>query len=62
MPYCENGVQGMVADKLLILDDHSVKSFDGGLEEYEAQAGISVNLAVGRQAKPQRQNQGILPK
>jgi len=27
-----------VADKLLILDDHFVRSFDGGLEEYEAQA------------------------
>ena len=42
-----------VADNLLILGDHSVKSFDGGLEEYEAQAGIFVNLAVGRQAKAQ---------
>jgi macrolide transport system ATP-binding/permease protein len=40
-----------VADKLLILDDQSVKSFDGGLGEYEAQAVKPVNQTAGKRAK-----------
>lgn len=39
-----------VADKLLILDDHSAVSFDGGLGEYEEQTGKTA-YAAGRRAK-----------
>ncbi len=40
-----------VADQLLILDDQAVKSFDGGLGEYEAQVGNIVKQTAGKRAK-----------
>ncbi|HEX2947844.1 MAG TPA: ABC-F type ribosomal protection protein [Clostridia bacterium] len=45
-----------VADKLMILGEHSIRSFDGGLEEYEAQTGKSADLAAGKQPKGETGN------
>ncbi len=50
-----------VADKLLILDDHSAVSFDGGLGEYEEQNGKKANTA-GKCAKAESgDNAGRMP-
>lgn len=52
----DRGFVRAVADKLLILGGHTIKSFDGGLEEYESQAGKSDDLASGKQIKGETGN------
>lgn len=58
----DRGFVRSVADKLLILGNHSVRSFDGGLEEYEAQAGKASDAAAGKPAKDGAVNTGKIGK
>lgn len=58
----DRGFVRAVADKLLLFGGHTIRSFDGGLEEYESRAGKSADSSAARQKKGETGNTtGRLP-